>query len=81
MTWREESLRIIDKRFKISRETYPSSVTDDEILRQISVLYYPFGPRKNHPYQAWLGAMKDYKAKLKRGKMPDIDGPLFEVTS
>lgn len=62
-TWKQKSFEIIDERFNAIRKAQPQ-LTAGEVLRLVSLHYYPFGIRSDHPYKAWLAAMIDFKKKL-----------------
>ena len=79
-TWKQKSLEIIHEYFTDIKKEYPL-MSDAEIVKMISQDYYPFGVRSNHPYQAWLKAVNEYKSALKiptkRAKENDAGCPLF----
>lgn len=62
-TWRERSRGIIVDRFYSIRKIQPQ-LSDADILKMVSLNYYPFGERRGYPYAAWLLAMGDIKRKL-----------------
>lgn len=79
-TWRERAMGIIVDRFYTIRKIQPQ-LTDETILKMVSLHYYPFGQRSGYPYTAWLLAMRDIKQKL--GIITALDAnrklPLFET--
>jgi hypothetical protein len=80
MNWKEESLRIIDERYRSIRAAQPPTVTDKQVLRMVSLHHYPFGPREYHPYRQWCKALREYGEALKCGEafFEEVSsGPLF----
>lgn len=77
-SWKQQSFEVIDKIFNSITREQPH-LSPAEVLRLVSLHYYPFGKRNNHPYKAWLGAMKDYKKRfgLIVPRKKDIKTPLF----
>jgi hypothetical protein len=77
-SWREHSLKEIDRLYRSIRAAQPETVTDDQIMRMISRDHYPYGWRGGWAYKAWLTAIREYKAAITRGG-PDrtVQGPLF----
>lgn len=80
-TWGEKSLRVIHKAYTSIKVEQPD-LDDKTILRMVSLHYYPFGPRENWPYAAWLKAMRKYREAL---RLPPLttrgfteERPLFE---
>jgi hypothetical protein len=61
--WSGRSVEAIDKAYRGIKAAQPG-LTDAEIMRMVSLHYYPFGARENWPYQAWLKAVKNYRQKL-----------------
>jgi len=53
-TWKEKAKDVI---LAVMRGAMSDGVTREEMLRRIDSSY-PFGPRKNYPYQAWLEVRK-----------------------
>jgi hypothetical protein len=65
--WREESLRIIDERYRAVRKVFPNMEPRD-LFRHVDQKY-PFDIHDPKAYSAWLVAVQDYKVKVTR---PDI---------
>lgn len=53
MTWRERAVEVVRQVV----EENPG--LDDLLLRRRVAEAYPFGPKTNHPYKAWLRAVED----------------------
>lgn len=78
-TWGETALNVIHERYTSIKAAQPH-LADDDVLRMVSLHYYPFGERAYWPYKAWLKAMKQYREQLAHGPLFDKgtdDLPLF----
>lgn len=64
MTWREKARPIIKR---VLQETKGKT---EQQIRKALVRAYPFGPRENHPYFAWLDEIK-----VQRGLKKPKPGP------
>jgi len=64
-SWRERAHRIIDEVIAAN-----PTVTDEKELRKLISEAYPWYPRANHPYAAWLKAVKETFAQPKQHSVP-----------
>lgn len=77
-TWGEVSLRVINEAFPEVKAANPD-LSVEQLMKLISREYYPFGPRENWPYTAWLKAIKKYRAAAMRGDESSLRIPPADV--
>jgi len=67
MTWRDKSNTVIQK----ALIDFSDETDADKLFQKISRERYPFGPREQFPYKAWLSAIaKNKELYLSRTQQP-----------